>query len=79
MQNNPINVPVGTTSKVQSLDVSINKPFRNYVRELFEQHLDGNLELYVDGKLTAGERRVLTTKKGRQGMGACKETYKDNL
>ena len=42
--------------------MSINKPFKNYVREPFEQHLDANLELYVDGKLTAGERRVLTTK-----------------
>ena len=57
-----INVPGGTTSRVQPLDVCINKPFKNYVREFFEQHLDSNLELYVDGKLSASERRVLTTK-----------------
>ena len=42
------------------LDVSINKPFRKYVCELFEQHLDANLESYVDVKLTTGERRLLT-------------------
>ena len=59
MQKNMINVPGGTTSSVKPLHVSINKPFRNYVREPFEQHLDANLELYVGGKLIAGERRVL--------------------
>ena len=35
--------------------------YLNYVRELFEQDLIANLELYVNGKLTAGKRRVLTT------------------
>ena len=59
MQKNMINVPGGTTNSDKPLDVSINKPFRNYVRELFEQYLDANLELYLDGKLIAGERRVL--------------------
>ena len=57
-----INFPGGTTSRVQPLYVSINKPFNNYVRELFEQHFDANLELYVNGKLAAGERCVLATK-----------------
>ena len=47
---------------MQALDVSGNKPFKNYVREQFEKHLDENLESYVEGKLTASERRVLTTK-----------------
>ena len=27
----------------------INKPFKSYVRELFEKHLDENLEAYVKG------------------------------
>ena len=56
-----INVPGGTTSRVQPIDVSINKPFKNYVHELFK-HSDANLELRVNGKLTAGERHVLTIK-----------------
>ena len=54
-----INVPEGITIRVQPFDVSINN---NQVRELFEQHLDLNLELHVDGKLTAGTRYALITK-----------------
>ena len=57
-----VNVPPGCTSRVQPLDVSVNKPFKNRVREQFEKHLDENLDRYVEGKLTASERRVLTTK-----------------
>ena len=57
-----INVPEGTKSRVQPLEVRIPKPLKNYVCELFKQHLDANLELYIDGKLTAEERGVLTAK-----------------
>ena len=57
-----VNVPPGCTSCVQPLDVSVNKPFKNRVREQFEKHLDENLDRYVERKLTASERRVLTTK-----------------
>ena len=42
--------------------MSINKLFKNYVCELFEQRLNANLELYAGGKYAAGERTVLTTK-----------------
>ena len=54
--------------------MSINKPFKNYARELFEKRLDANLEFHVDGKLTAGEKTCLDCKMGRLGVGACKET-----
>ena len=57
-----VNVPKGTTSRVQPLDVAINKPFKNFVRREFEEHIDKNLELYTNGKISASERRVLTTK-----------------
>ena len=40
----------------------MNSSYNIYVLELIVQHLDANLGLYVDGKLKAGERRVLTTK-----------------
>ena len=37
------NVPPGCTSRVQALDVVLNKPFKNLVREQLEKHLDENL------------------------------------
>ena len=55
-------VPLGCTSRVQSLDVVVNKPFKNLVREQFEKHLDENLNDYVEAKLTASKQRILTTK-----------------
>ena len=46
------NVPPGCTSRVQVLDVSVNKPFKTQVRDQFEEHLNKNME---------HERRILTT------------------
>ena len=57
-----INVPPGCTSRVQLLDVCINKPFKNAVKVQFEKHLEENLNVYTEGKLTTSERRVLLTK-----------------
>ena len=34
----------------------------NVVRRLFEDHLDEHLELHVEGKLSASQRRILMTK-----------------
>ena len=52
----------GCTSRVQPLDVSMNKPFEHAVREQFEKHLSENLHLYTENKLPVSERRALTTK-----------------
>ena len=57
-----VNVPPGCTSRVQPLDVVVNKPFKNLVREQFEKHLDKNLKDCVEGKPTASKKRILTTK-----------------
>ena len=38
-----ISVPPGCTSRVQPLDVSINKPFKHAIREQFEKQLSENL------------------------------------
>ena len=53
--------------------MSINRPLESYIHELVKQHLDANLELYVDGKLTAGEIRVLTTKRVGDAWGHVKK------
>ena len=44
------------------VDVTVDKPFKNEVRRLFEDHLDKHLELYVEGKLPASQRRILMIK-----------------
>ena len=57
-----VNVPPGCTSRVQVVHVLINKPFKDEVRPLSEDHLDENLDQYIDGKINASQQRVLTTK-----------------
>ena len=57
-----VNVPPGCTSRAQVVDVLISKPFKDEVRSLFEDHLDKNLDQYVDGKINASHWRVLMTK-----------------
>ena len=42
-------------------EMAIEKPFKNYVRELFEKHINENLEAYVEGTLSVAKRRILTT------------------
>ena len=39
-----------------------NKPFKNYVRELFQKHIDENLKVYIEGILYVTKRRILITK-----------------
>ena len=57
-----VNIPPGCTSRVQVDDVLINKPFKDEVRSMFEDHLDKNLDEYVHGKIDASQQRVLMTK-----------------
>ena len=57
-----VNVPPGCTSRVQVVEVSINRPFKDEIRSLFEDHLDKKLDQYVDVKINASQRRVLMTK-----------------
>ena len=56
------NVPPGCTSRVQGVDVTVNKPFKDEVHRLFEGHLDKHSELYVEDKLSVSQRRILMAK-----------------
>ena len=56
-----VNIPPACTSKFQPLDMSINKPFKDYLRTQFEKHRDENIEFYISNRLTASKRRVLVT------------------
>ena len=54
--------PPGATSKIEPLDVAFNAEFKKSVDRLTTEHLFTNRELYMSGKVSAGDRRVLFTK-----------------
>ena len=57
-----VNVLQGNTSRVQVVDALISKSFNDEVHSLFEDHVDKNLNQYVDGKINASQRRVVMKK-----------------
>lgn len=57
----PSMIPAGCTSLVQPLDVSINKPLKEYVRYLTDEAIHECESVDDFEKWTVGDRRVLTT------------------
>jgi hypothetical protein len=51
----------GCTSYIQPLNVSVNKIMKDLIRQCEEDYIDANPKLYDEGKITAGDRRILIT------------------
>ena len=69
------NVPPGCTLCVQVVDVTVNKQFKPFKPfGLFEGHQDKHLELYVEGKLSASQQRILMTKLVDQAWNGMEES-----
>ena len=54
--------PPGATSKIQPLDVAFNAEFKKSVDRLTTEHLFADPELFMSGRVSAGDQRVLFTK-----------------
>ena len=54
-----VNIGGGITSYLQVVDVTVNKPFKDYVKTMSEEHIEDNLKLYTEGKITTLQRRIL--------------------
>lgn len=56
-----VNIYGGLTPYIQVLDVIVNGPFKDDVQKQSEEHMEKNLQLYTDNKLSASARRILIT------------------
>ena len=81
----PSMIPAGCTGLVQPLDVSVNKPFKNILRDLLENLLDDheathqqNLrELHRSDISAIAERRILVTQAVGQAWEQFSHTYQE--
>ena len=54
-------IPGGCTGYLQVLDIAINKPLKDRIKELANQHYDTHFQKWDKGGYTVGERRVMLT------------------
>lgn len=55
----PSFIPSGCTGYVQVLDVAVNKPIKNRIKELADMHFDSHFDQWNRGKYTVGDRRIM--------------------
>ena len=78
-------IPPGCTGLVQPLDVSVNKPFKNILRDILEDYLDTyeaqhqvNLrELHQSNLSAIAERRILVTHAVGEAWEKFSQTYQE--
>ena len=54
-------IPRGCTRYVQPLDVSLNKPLKDLIKEEQDRHFDENIEEWEQEKFNIGQCRILLT------------------
>ena len=55
-------IPGGCTGYLQVLDIALNKPLKDLVRDQAELHYDQNFEQWKNNSYSVGDRRILLTK-----------------
>jgi hypothetical protein len=72
-------VPGGCTGMVQVLDVSLNKPLKDLIKQEQDDHYDRNIEEWQQEKYNIGERRILLTHWVAKAWKRLHLEYKDTI
>jgi hypothetical protein len=72
-------IPGGCTRMVQVLDVSINKPLKDLIKEEQDSHYDQHIEDWQKEKYNIGERRILLTHWVAKAWKRLHLEYKDTI
>jgi hypothetical protein len=69
----------GCTKYIQPLDVSLNKPLKDLIREEQDDHFDRHIEEWQQEKFNIGQRRILLTHWVAKAWKRLHLEYKDTI